>query len=240
MNPSERAVLNTFVCLVLPVLVLGFKRARERSKELVAAVNFRRAIDRMPNVKRHREGLEQELRELDNATFTRMFRMPKHVFFQLHEQCASKIKTESPKANHMAWVSSGSPVSTVVLFAATIRWLAGGSLWDIAFMFKMSYKTIHAYKYKVIHAINHTLRGNILFPTSDVGLESLAKGFAGIANGMGGAIPGVVAAVDSVCIQRKAPSARKSQDGTFISAIGQAFNRYFHSMLHVQNFDRIY
>jgi hypothetical protein len=225
MNPSERIALNTFVCLVLPVLVLGFKRSRERGEELAAAVKIRRVIDRKPNIKRNREGLVQELHNLDDTTFTRMFRMPQHVFFQLHEKCAPKIKAESAKAHRMARLSSGSAVSTVILFAATIRWLAGGSLWDIAFMFKMSYKTIHSYKFKVIRAINCTLRGNILFPTSDAGLQSLAQGFAGISRGMGGAIPRVVAAVDSVCIQRKAPTARKSEDGTFISAIGQAFNR---------------
>jgi hypothetical protein len=86
----------------------------------------------------------------------------------------------------MARISSGSPVQTLTLLAATIRWLAGGSLWDISFMFKMSYKTIHAYKYKVISSINYTLRGNIMFPRSELGLAALAKGFAGIGRGMGG------------------------------------------------------
>lgn len=96
-------------------------------------------------------------------------------------------------------------------------------------MFKMSYKTIHAHKYKVIDSINHTLRDNIKFPRSDVGLQTLASGFAGIAGGMGRAIPGVVAAVDSICIQRRAPTARMQQDNsgttTFTTSIGQAFNR---------------
>lgn len=96
-------------------------------------------------------------------------------------------------------------------------------------MFKMSYKTIHANKYKVIDSINHTLRDNIKFPRSDLGLQTLARGFAGIAGGMGRAIPGVVAAVDSVCIQRRAPSARMEQkkDGTtsFTTSIAQAYNR---------------
>lgn len=96
-------------------------------------------------------------------------------------------------------------------------------------MFKMSYKTIHAHKYNVIDSINHTLRDNIKFPRSDVGLQTLASGFAGIAGGMGRAIPGVVAAVDSICIQRRAPTARMQQDNsgttTFTTSIGQAFNR---------------
>jgi hypothetical protein len=37
--------------------------------------------------------------------------------------------------------------------------------------------------------------------------------------------PGVVAAVDSVCVQRKAPTARKNDKGEFTSSIAQAFNR---------------
>ena len=100
-------------------------------------------------------------------------------------------------------------------------------------MFKMSYKTIHSYKYQVIYAINRTLRGNIAFPQSNDGLCVLAKDFAAIGSGMGRAIPGVVAAVDSVCIQRKAPCARKSEDGSFTTSIGQAFNRCHMSPVNV-------
>lgn len=83
-------------------------------------------------------------------------------------------------------------------------------------MFKMSYKTIHFFKYRVIDSINHALRDNIKFPRSDAGLQTLASGFAGIGGGMGRAIPGVVAAVDSVCFQRRAPTARmqENDDGT--------------------------
>jgi hypothetical protein len=96
-------------------------------------------------------------------------------------------------------------------------------------MFKMSYKTIHFFKYKVIDSINHALRDNIKFPRSDAGLQTLASGFAGIGGGMGRAIPGVVAAVDSVCFQRRAPTARmqENDDGTatFTTSIGQAYNR---------------
>ncbi len=215
----------------MPVILIGIKRARERAQELHAALKIRHKITRKPNLKRNREGLEQELRDLDDPTFTRMFRMHKLAFFQLSDRCASHIKRNTPKSIRMARLSSGSDVTSMILLAATIRWLAGGSLWDIAFMFKMSCKTIHSYKYKVIYAINRTLRGNILFPRTDSGLQTLAKGFAEIGSGMGKAIPGVVAAVDSVCLQMKAPCARKSTNGTFETSIGQAFNRY--SQVHV-------
>jgi hypothetical protein len=208
------------------VVLIGIKRARERAQELHAALKIRRKITRKPNAKRNREGLEKELRDIDDATFTRMFRMQKLVFFQLSDRCAPHIKRSTPNSIRMARLSSGSDVSSMILLAATIRWLAGGSLLDIAFMFKMSRKTLHSYKYKVIYAINRTLRGNILFPRTDAGLDTLAKGFSQIGSGMGQAIPGVVAAVDSVCVQMKAPCARKSTNGTFVTSIGQAFNRY--------------
>ena len=214
-DPNRRMLRAIFVSLVLPVIAIGVKRARERAEELHCAVKIRSSITRKRNVKRNRAGLEEELRALDDQTFCRMFRMNKEIFFQLHEKCKSRIKLQSERSDKMAKISSGSPVQTLTLLAATIRWLAGGSLWDISFMFKMSYKTIHAYKYKVISSINYTLRGNIMFPRSELGLAALAKGFAGIGRGMGGAIPGVVAAVDSVCVQRKAPCARRQKDGSF-------------------------
>jgi hypothetical protein len=59
----------------------------------------------------------------------------------------------------MAIIGSGSEVSTFLLLAATIRWLAGGSIYDIAFMLKVSDKTIHEHKYAVMRAINKVLAG---------------------------------------------------------------------------------
>jgi hypothetical protein len=105
-----------------------------------------------------------------------------------------------------------------------------GSPWDIAFGFHVSYATIHAKKYDVIAAINQVLAGNIMFPTTDAGLAHLAKGFAQISRGKGccaecfaftalhshnvtgSTISNVVAAVDSVVIQRKCPVASKEKN----------------------------
>ena len=109
-------------------------------------------------------------------------------------------------------VSSGSHVETLLLLAGTIRWLAGGSPWDIAYAFHIAYSTLHARKYQVIDAINFALKDNIDFPTTEAGLQQLADGFARIASGKGGTIPNVVAAVDSVVLQRKAPIASKERN----------------------------
>jgi hypothetical protein len=94
------------------------------------------------------------------------------------------------------------------MLAATIRWLAGASIWDVAFMFKISSKTMHTYKWRVIEALNTVLQDNVLFPTSDIGLSSLAQGFADKA-GSAPSIPNVVAAVDCVVLEIRAPTVRK-------------------------------
>jgi hypothetical protein len=60
------------------------------------------------------------------------------------------------------------------------RWLAGGSVWDIAFMFRISVSTIQATKYITCKCINEVLKDNITFPTSEEGLACLAAGFARI------------------------------------------------------------
>ena len=114
------------------------------------------------------------------------------------------------------------------------RWLAGGSLWDIAFMLRISATTINKTKYSVCEAINAVLKHNMKFPTSEEGLASLATGFASIGKmcrrfahtcnfcvggGRAAIIPNVVAAVDSVCVHRKAPTI------TAHSAVSSAYNR---------------
>jgi hypothetical protein len=121
-DPNRRMLRTVFVCFVLPVIAIGVKRTRERAEELIAAVKIRSSIGRRkrkPNVKRNREGLEEELRALDEATFTRMFRMPLPVFLQLHTACASKIKNETAQSLRMAKLSSGGPVTTLILLAGT-------------------------------------------------------------------------------------------------------------------------
>ena len=60
------------------------------------------------------------------------------------------------------------------------RWLAGGSLWDIAFMLRISVSTIERSKYIVCDSINIVLKDNIAFPMSAEGLACLAAGFASI------------------------------------------------------------
>ena len=89
-----------------------------------------------------------------------MFRMPKDSFLLLHGKVAPLLNTTwTARSAQMAKVSSGCHVDTLLLLATTIRWLAGGSIYDIAFMLKVSDKTIQAQKYPVMRAINKVLAG---------------------------------------------------------------------------------
>jgi hypothetical protein len=166
----------------------------------------------------------------------KMFRMDKTSFLNLHSKIKDVLcKSWTARSARMAKVSSVSHVSSLLHFASTLRWLAGGSPWDIAYAFHVSYATLHAKKYKVVEAINQALHNNIAFPTSEAELQRLvrtprtrltspplpsptlpsrsqAEGFANIAGGKGRIIPNVVAAVDSVVIPRKRPVASKEKN----------------------------
>jgi hypothetical protein len=89
-------------------------------------------------------------------------------------------------------------------------------------MLRIHRSTIEKTKYRVCDAINTVLKLNIKFPTSQEGLACLAAGFASIGAGRAGVIPNVVAAVDSVCVHRKAPTI------TSTSAVSCAYNRKGH------------
>ena len=115
-DPNRRLMTMMLVSLIFPVIAIGVKRTRERAEELIAAVKVRSSINRKPNIKRKREGIEEELKEIDDSTFIRMFRMNKPTFFGLHDRCARMIKVPSVKSSRMAYLSSGSEVTSLLLF----------------------------------------------------------------------------------------------------------------------------
>ena len=231
--------MQTPAALPLPVMRICFavlltlhavarvKRRRDEDEDDVDACKRRRNDEERGTL---RLTAVRRLLAMDPSLFRKMFRMSKEAFLLLHSKCEQRINhTWTPRSARMAHVStalislstslvsraqvsSGSHVETLLLLACTIRWLAGGSPWDIAYAFHIAYSTLHSRKYDVINAINTALRDNINFPTSEAGLQKLADGFAGIAGGLGGTIPDVVAAVDSVVIQRKAPVASKERN----------------------------
>lgn len=102
--------------------------------------------------------------------------MDKHSFLRLHSQVEVLLHENwTARSAQMAKVSSISHVESLLHFACTLRWLAGGSPWDICYAFHVSYSTLHANKYKVVDAINHALRSNIIFPTTEAELQRLVR-----------------------------------------------------------------
>jgi len=214
MQSSTLPLLRIFCAVALTLACAKCKRSRaedddEADDADTCSKRRRNDVERG----KLRAGAQARLLAMDATLFRKMFRMSKEAFLLLHSKCGQRINpTWTPRSKRMAQISSGSHVETLLLLACTIRWLAGGSPWDIAYAFHVSYSTLHDKKYAVIDAINEALRGNIAFPTSEEGLQKLADGFAKIAHGTGGTIPNVVAAVDSVVIQRKAPVASKEKN----------------------------
>ena len=90
--------------------------------------------------------------------------MPKPEFLFLVAGITPILRgTWTSKSHRMAVLSSKSEVGTFLQLAATIRWLAGGSIYDIAVGMKISDKTIHRYKYHVMRAVNQVLKGECSF-----------------------------------------------------------------------------
>ncbi len=114
--------------------------------EQVFATPFTVALSRLPNKRRKRNGIVEELLQLDDHSFQCMMRMPKWMFQELSRNITPHLrKNWTAHSRRMAKLGSGSDVEPAAILAATIRWLAGGSVWDVAFMFKISDKTFHAY-----------------------------------------------------------------------------------------------
>ena len=110
--------------LVVPILIIGVKRMRERAQELVASYRIRRVLGRKGNVHRKRGGVVAELMQIHDDTFQRMFRMPKRTFIELETRVAPLVRAKrrwTIQSARMATVSSGSAVDSILLLAATIR-----------------------------------------------------------------------------------------------------------------------
>ena len=160
MDPHPCRVRMAHLALAMSVSFVIYlhsiqKRARDES-ECPPAKRQRNDSDRA----HRREGLPQEILKLPNPFFTRMFRMPKAEFLWLVDRVTPILRsTWTSKSMRMAIIGSGSEVGTFLLVAGTLRWLAGGSVYDIAFMLKFSDKTLHHQKYPVMRAMCTVLSG---------------------------------------------------------------------------------
>lgn len=138
------------VCVVFTIILVARSKRLRNADEMEDASEKRQRVRNDADRARRRTSVEAELLQLPEPFFKRMFRMPKKEFLFLVTGITPYLRgTWTTKSLRMAVVSSGSEVSPSLLLAATIRWLAGGSVYDIAFMLKISDKTIHEKKYHV-------------------------------------------------------------------------------------------
>lgn len=86
------------------------------------------------NRRRNRDFALNEMHEMSNAHFKRMFRMSRNTF-DILEQKLHDLRGESSIDEEQAARSSGSVISLRTRLACTLRWLAGGSYIDICFEF---------------------------------------------------------------------------------------------------------
>ena len=164
-------------------------------------------------------------------TFRRMYRMDEHYFNVLLEMIRDKIETDDVA---MAERSSGSAVCAEFRLALTLRYLAGGIVWDIRLNYDVSSAEFYRSVWRVVDAINNTLI--ISFPLDDVDeLQRLAAGFRD--KSRGGVLAHAVGAVDGCIIAQRNPGlavhnprryycARKDKYGLLLMAVCDAKRRF--------------
>jgi len=138
-----------------------------------------------------------EMNALTENKFRRMFRLSKdafnHVLKLITPIIRSKLKFTAGFGKYHRQLE---PIPPKVKLAATLRWLAGGSYLDICFAFGLSSSIFYNVKdgvlWPTMEAIHKVLK--IDFPIDDMEkLEKISNGFSCC---VGGAIKGVVLAVD--------------------------------------------
>ena len=102
---------------------------------LLCGETVRTIRKRQANRIRNRKHALEEMENMPDTHFKRMFRMSRFAFNRLVGIVDDKSKkTNSVKAEN----SSGSEVSIVTKVACALRWLAGGSYIDICFAFRVA------------------------------------------------------------------------------------------------------
>jgi hypothetical protein len=144
-----------------------------------------------------------EMDFLDEKDFTRMFRMDRDDFGELMLLVKDKIDV-LPRGRINAINSSGSFIEPRTKLAVALRWLAGGSVHDIAFAFgvsKKSFYTPNGVLWKTIEAINSSFTISMHLSNEDT-LANLEKGFADYSFNR---LRGCVLAIDGWVVKCRAP-----------------------------------
>ena len=221
MNADSIAVLlasaAAFSALTLVLaLYTQSKLQKKRRQHHSTTKSGRPRKERIPNRDRQRSlSNRAKLQALPEQDFAAGCRMTRSIFEQLLGLVEPVLANQTHRKRKLPknYEQYDRFVDPYVALAFTLRWLAGGQRWDLCYMFDVAKTTLHVWTWRVIIAIIHVLKDNIMFPTDEPSLDSLAAGFANIAGGLGAAIPHTVCAFDGVCIQKCPPPQSKLQPG---------------------------
>jgi hypothetical protein len=173
------------------------------------------------NCRRERANKLAEVEALPDNVFKQMFRMKKADV----EELLIRLKATCPELEDTEWKrlyasrniknNEGSPISLKTKLLATIRYLAGGSKWDICLVFGIGFSTLFADArrgviYPILDAIDQTF--SIGLDLNEDVLDKQAAEFANICPTSASVFNGVVLAVDGWVMRTRKPYASEVND----------------------------
>lgn len=142
------------------------------------------------------------MRDLSHQEFMKRYKLSKQQFTVLCGKLRHMVGTD---LNHKkAIASSGCGVPTEICLSMTLRWLAGGSVFDIIDMHYVGKATFYKYLWMTISAINIVVPLPGLPCSDEERLEKLSNGFRKL---NGDTMRGCVGAIDGIAIEIIKPSA---------------------------------
>ena len=195
--------------------------ARRVKRRLCHVKKKKRRAVRSRNQKREREYGLRWMRNLSDKEFRRCFRMPRHIFEKLlalveiqfeelydakEEARGMRSRSRCPYVHgQQAGNSSGSAVSLRTSLACTIRWLAGGSYWDISALFGIGAGGFYSETgplWPMVYALEAALAPYMKFDLTEEGCAKAAAGFSKFSSGY---LDKCVCAVDGLVVRTRAP-----------------------------------
>lgn len=153
---------------------------------------------------RNRSYAIQEMDDLSDKEFTRMFRLNREAFYWLLNKITPLIAPNASQVGNR-YHCPDREITPKTRLAATMRWLGGGSYLDICFAFGVSEPSFYKESgvlWPTIAAIDTVLE--LGFPLNDAErLDTISKGFAAY---NGGHMEGCVMAIDGWVCQTRCPT----------------------------------
>lgn len=186
---DKRNLIHTSIALLIMMIRSHLQKRHQRENDNDRRKKPRMIINRNPNLMRDPLSLLQ----YHLGTYSqKFFRLPKELFFEIVNYIKLQI------AKHMkSWRVNGQAITIPVelKLMITLRFLAGGIYSDIAHLFGVANSTVYAIVKETIAAINNCEKLRIRFPSDEVLLDQIDKGFASRSHGF---IKGCIGAIDGL------------------------------------------